>query len=42
MKRILSALLVLCMLCALLPMGLSAVQAYSGTGVAYKLRKSFQ
>ena len=35
MKRILSALLVLCMLCALLPMGLSAVQAYSGTGVAY-------
>lgn len=35
MKRILSVLLVLCMLCALLPASLSTAQAYSGTDVAY-------
>ena len=34
-KRILSVLLVLCMLCALLPMGVPAAQAYSETDIAY-------
>ena len=34
-KQILSVILVLCMLCALLPVGVPAAQAYSGTDIAY-------